>query len=171
MEKFKDVIHDYTDILLAVIIAIAMFLVVNWNLGSWLPSNNVVLAENSPVQYEEDVDQTKKDEEEIPKDDVEESVIEQEQVEEEKEVPEQPATPSDNEIIVVNDISITIPAGSTGSAIGNILKDNGLIDDVNAFISEAERLNLLSRLQSGTFTIPTNASMELMVKIISNQVR
>ena len=173
MEKLKDFIHDYTDIVLAVVIAISMFSVVNWHLSSWLPTSNTVIAANTNNYNQSN---SSKENEKV---DNEKEIVEKEKgvVEEKKEevsvpeptTPTTPTPPADKGIIVVDNIKITIPDGSTGQAIGRLLKEHGLIEEVSHFISEAERLKLTSRLRSGTFQIPENASIEQIVKIIANQ--
>ncbi len=71
--------------------------------------------------------------------------------------------------VVVETKTIIIPNGASSTRIAQILKDNGLIDNINTFDEACKNLNLASRLKPGTFQIPTNSTIEDMVQIIAKQ--
>lgn len=181
MEKLKDFIHDTTDILLALVIVVVMSGVVVLNLGDWFNIGvSASPAENSPIVANDPISKTNNDDvidiidedsdmdEEAIDEDSQESQQQQQEEQEEQQPQDQPSTPP---VIVVEIKSITIPEGSFGANIARILHDNGLIDSTADFIKTAEDLNLASRLNSGTFNIPTDASLEDMVRIIARVQR
>lgn len=177
MEKFKDWIHDFTDVLLAFVIVLAMFAVVAFNLGDWFNFSKDVSAAEIPKNVIEENTESKlgsddpvviitEDEEDV--EDVEE-IDAEEEANEEFEVVEVESEVEDTSspITVVEVKEITIPNGTPGVGIAKLLHDNGLIENTGDFIKKAEDLNLDVKLKSGTFLIPTNATIEEMVKIIA----
>lgn len=189
MEKIKDFFHDFSDIFFAIAVASIMFIVLSWNLGSWFDNSaDTVLADEIVNIVEENNDQTvteNKDEidpaieepgaEESNTEDLDEGEILPEETEnsqdkdttesgEEEKEPDHTESAAEIKTIV-------IPNGTPGSGVARILKENGLIEDTQSFIQTAENLNLAIRLKSGTFEIPTNSTIEDMVKIIAGQKR
>lgn len=179
MEKLKDILHDTTDILLALVIVVAMFAVVSLYLGDWFNfDKNVVMADTPPPIVEEN---------EVPNEVAEsdEAATDSEapldnQPNDNEEATEKPSDepvsptpnvtpPSTSPVTVVEIKRITIPDGTPGVGVARILYDNGLIENTADFIRSAEDLNLSLKLKSGTFEIPTNATIEAMVKIIAKQ--
>ncbi len=170
MEKLKDLLHDFTDILLAIVIAFAMFAVVSLYLGDWFQTDkNIVVAnEQTPDDTVPVTPEVEDSEEEAPEDNTSQ---------EEEEAPSDTEAPEDegNEeeaappVTVVEVKTITIPNGTPGVGIATILLENGLIENTADFINTAENLSLSLKLKSGTFEIPTDATIEEMVKIIAKQ--
>ncbi len=163
MERIKDFLHDNTDIFVAIIIALAMFSVVAVNLGDWFKlDTSIEMAEKK----DKDADNTPDKEEEAPPVEQEdETLVDEEPVEENKtEVEAPPAT-----AIIVEIIRVVVPDGTPGIGIANILKEKGLISDTAEFVKVAEELNLGTKLKSGAFDIPSNATIEEIVKTIAKQ--
>lgn len=167
MEKIKDILHDFNDVFIALIIGVLMFGVVAWNLGDWFDKDNIASAIDT-VPSVGDSDTDRKPEEAI--DEVqEEEIVESEASDEKPEkTPEEPAT-EPIQVVVVDNKEITIPSGTPGSGIARILLENGLIDNSQEFIQVVEGLNLASKLKSGTFQIPGTATLEDIAKIIAGQ--
>lgn len=65
-------------------------------------------------------------------------------------------------------ISIYIKSGATGSDIAQLLMDAGLIDTKEDFYKAVQAAGADTRLQAGNFRIPSNASPEEIIKIITN---
>ncbi len=84
MEKLKDILHDFTDVILAIGIAILMFAVVVMNLGDWFNFNTIALADSSLPAVEEPIEEVIEElvEEELTEE-VNEEVIVEEATEEE----------------------------------------------------------------------------------------
>jgi len=183
LEKIKDFLHDFSDVFFAIVVTSVMFIVLSLNLGSWFNnSSNIVLADE-PVQISENEDTNSILENDNEKANVEdEDQIEQEDSDTDKATTEQNeetknndnVDPKENEVESENTTNVAvktiiIPNGTPGSGVAIILKENGLISDTKDFIQIAEKLNLAIRLKSGSFEIPTNSTMEDMVKIIAGQ--
>lgn len=61
-------------------------------------------------------------------------------------------------------VTIEIPKGATGYKISKILKSNGLISDTQEFIALATKIELVDKMQSGTYELSSDMSMEQMIK-------
>jgi len=178
LERIKDLFHDFSDVFFAIVVASVMFVVLSWNLGSWFSdSSNTVLADepvsitkdknNNPISENDDKQANIEENEEVEKNNSDKNKVTPEGTTDNTESKETDV-PSDN-IITSEQKTVSIPNGTPGSGIAKILKENGLIDDTKDFIQAAENLSLAHRLKSGSFEIPTNATIEDMVKIIAGQ--
>ncbi|KAB3525447.1 MltG/YceG/YrrL family protein [Alkaliphilus serpentinus] len=177
MEKLRDWLHDTTDILLALIIVVVMSGVVFLNLGDWFEVGPTVTA----AEYPQTVTTNPNDDASNPEEDpiigdaveiVEETPEAEGETDEEAADANQPEEEQQQEestppVTVVEVKRITIPDGTFGAGIANILKENGLIENPTEFVRTAENMNLATRLNSGTFDIPTDSSLEEIVRIIA----
>lgn len=169
MDRLRDFLHDNTDIFVALLIAFAMFAVVAVNLGNWFKIDSGVVAADS---YEDKAEAELKEEaeDEPQKPSTEEEVKEPTDNKEVVEAPKPQAPPVTPPAAVIVEIkSIVIPNGTPGIGIARILQEKGLISSTSDFTKAAADLKLEGKLRSGTFQIPTDASVEDMVKIISGQ--
>lgn len=153
MEKFKNILHDFGDVFIALMIAFLMFSVVAWNLGDWF--DDTTTADAVVTNTTEDKGYNKNIEK-IDKPTKVEDILEDTSSNEEV-----------IEIVAAETKKIVIPSGTPGTGIAKILQDNDLIKDVDTFLKTVEDLNLASKLKSGTFEISSDATIEEMVKIIS----
>lgn len=186
MERIKDFFHDFSDIFLAIIIAGIMFAVLTLNLGNWFDDfpNTILASEPANTSGEQDNNSVNKRpdnsstglKDEDNQSEIEDNInkIETEEPQNNESQNNRNANSDTNEIGQENKMpqetkKITIPNGTFGTGVAKILKENGLINDINDFIRAAENLNLSSRLKSGSFEIPTNATVEDMAKIIAGQ--
>nr|PZN71127.1 MAG: hypothetical protein DIU55_09515 [Bacillota bacterium] len=71
------------------------------------------------------------------------------------EEPERPAT-----------VTVTVEVGSTSQDIAALLKESGLIESEEEFLSVVAELGVETRLQAGTFTIPSDASLIEIVNLL-----
>ncbi|AKL94440.1 hypothetical protein CACET_c09330 [Clostridium aceticum] len=158
MEKIKDLLHDFSDVFIAVVIASLMVGVVVFNLGDWFDSNSTAIAiDSSPEILQEEKLEISQEIEEEAEEEFEENSAESTE-------PVEPVEPA-----VVEDKVFTIPSGTPASGIATILLDNGVIESSNDFIKTAEELDLLLKLKSGTFTIPNNSELKDIVRIIAGE--
>ncbi|MDO4711726.1 MAG: endolytic transglycosylase MltG, partial [Peptostreptococcaceae bacterium] len=63
--------------------------------------------------------------------------------------------------------TITIASGSSAGSIAGTLKSNGLISDTNAFLNKVVASGKENKLKAGTFTIPSNASVDQIINILT----
>ncbi|HZJ76701.1 MAG TPA: hypothetical protein VFC70_03225 [Oscillospiraceae bacterium] len=194
MEKIKDFFHDFSDIFFAIVIAGIMFTVLALNLGNWFddfPSttlasepagtseeqNNIVNKKQDNDGTDSKNDDNRDDNRSETKDSMKKDSINRTETEKPENNESQSNENTDsntNETDQKNKTQrdtkkITIPNGTFGTGVAKILKESGLINDINDFVRAAENLNLSSRLKSGSFEIPTDATVEDMAKIIAGQ--
>lgn len=174
MEKMKDILYDISDIIISLLIIAVIFFVISWKLNESMPISYQAesLSTSEPEQSEPSLSASTDDinTEDIPLIE-DEKPIDDEVIVTEPEVitppavtesPEQsPATP------VGTEVSFEVPSGSTGFAIAKLLRDQGFISDINAFISKVEEMGLGAKLRSGTFTLKTDMSEEQIIKILA----
>ncbi len=177
MEKIKDMIYDYSDLFLALIITAAMVGVVYVNLTTIfddsiavIPGSSDILiggtdAPSEPGESTETIVVDLSDPVTPENTDVEDSRHESELEEPPVEEPSTPVTPP----VSGEMVSVTIPNGTPGIGIAQILVDHQLLPDTTAFVQAAEELELAVKLKSGTFQIPAGSSPEQMVRIIARQ--
>ncbi len=65
------------------------------------------------------------------------------------------------------DVAVTIPEGASVREIGVILRDNGLIDNVNLFVIQERLSNYRGEMQSGIYTLNTSEPPTELIAIIS----
>lgn len=162
MNKVKDFIYDKNDLLVAfIIVAVAAFvimmrvdIIMAYPLTITLdenPSDHVaVVSPNRPEipQYEDPAGTSDPD------------------AEQENENPPTVAQPPANSN--VGRVSIYIEYGSTGSQIAQLLIDAGLIDSKEDFYNAVTEAGADTKLQAGSFKIPSNATLPEIVRIITN---
>ncbi len=178
MEKIKDIIYDYSDVFFALIITVAMVGVVYINLTTIFDDSNAVIPDPSDIliggadlpsesdEPNETIIIDLNDPVTSENTDVEDSRHEPEL--EEASPAEEPATPV-TPPVTGEMVSVTIPNGTPGIGIAQILVDHQLLPDTIAFVQAAEELELAVKLKSGTFQIPAGSSPEQMVRIIAGQ--
>lgn len=67
------------------------------------------------------------------------------------------------------DVKIVIPAGSAGITIAKILKEQGVISDTKIFITRVDELKMGPKLKAGTFTIKAGSSLDDVINIIAGK--
>ena len=71
-------------------------------------------------------------------------------------------------IVEGDNVKVNIPSGTAVSKMGEILSDAGLCDSAQAFVDKVKELKLDTKLRSGEYTIPINATLEEVVNIIAH---
>ncbi|MEN1759795.1 hypothetical protein [Anoxynatronum sibiricum] len=184
MDRLKDFLHDYSDVFLATLIIIAMVSVVYVNLNTIFDDNPVVMAQPAPGGSTADAG-TGSDLPlivELPSGELEDNELPPEEMRHEDDASEEgaDATPADDAPSTPSPmpsappapgetVEITIPNGTPGIGIAQILVDHQLLPDTTSFVRAAETLELSLKLKSGTFQIPAGSSPEEMVRIIAGQ--
>ena len=79
------------------------------------------------------------------------------------------SNPADEDTPLETDttITITIPEGSSSTEIAAILKSKNIIPDMSAFLNTVTSLNKEGQLQAGTFTIQKGCTVEELITLLS----
>jgi len=176
MERIRDFLYDISDLLISLLIIAAIFTVISWKLNESIPIESTM---SPPTTEELPAAQTPPA--------VEENSAEPEDTDATSDPASDPVTdasdadkpiagdtvqePSDSPVsppAAGKAVTIEIPSGSPGVAIGKILKDKGLITDVSAFIQKVDTLGLGPKLRSGSFTLKTGMDLEQIIKVLAN---
>jgi len=167
MKKILNAIRDFlyilTDYGLILTVAVIMLAVLAWRFDI-LFSRNVeketiaIVPGNTQVEVPITKDPSNNDndnnnENEVPNE------------EQNAENPIDNANPSNKPSEVV--ATVSIPAGSFPSKIGDILLNSNLIDDKNKFLNRSVEMGLDTKLQSGDFEIVIGTNLDDIIKIIA----
>ncbi len=177
MKKIKDLIYDYNDILLALLIIAAAAAIIMWRVNDIMAYPEYLQGKAQDIQMtdvdfegidlsQQPVDDFNTDPEDIvvdipPDGQSEGDGITQPGVE------DPGSENSDEEYVTTKDIQVTIPRGSTGTKIADILVECGAIKNREAFLAMVEAKNKATKLQAGTFKIPAGSTVEDVVNIIA----
>lgn len=183
MERIKDFLYDISDLLISLLIIAVIFTVISWKLNESIPIDtlSVPTASEEPAAKPD----TSAQKPASPPSDTEgttpsaannsvadASDADKPIAENANGTPEPlakpPAKPATTSPAAGKAVTIEIPSGSPGVTIGKILKDNGLITDVNTFIKKVDELGLGPKLRSGSFDLKTDMTLEQIIKILAN---
>lgn len=175
MERIRDFLYDVSDLLISLLIIAVIFAVISWKLNESIP---IDIATAPPGTEEPAAPVTPDSEDPATDTDVGDASdadkpIEGTPVTITPVIPETPsaetppqtpaAPPAAGQSVVVE-----IPSGSPGVAIARILKEKGLITDINGFIQQVDAMGLGPKLQSGKYTLKTGMGLEEIIKILAN---
>lgn len=171
MERIRDFLYDISDLLISLLIIAVIFAVISWKLNESIPIDIAA----APPAAEEPVTPAEEPADSADPGDVADASdadkpIEGTPVTITPVIPDDTATPPEKPAGTPagQTVSVEIPSGSPGVAIGQILKEKGLIPDVNAFIKKVDEMGLGPKLRSGTFSLKTGMSLEEIIKILAN---
>ena len=179
MERLRDFMYDISDLLISLLIIAAIFAVISWKLNESIPIETASAppaaeAEASepvaePAQAEADAETPVDASAEIDDaSDADKPIAEQPVTEAPQTTVQAPVVPKPTAPAASTAVTLEIPSGSPGVAIAKLLKDKGLITDVNTFIQKVDELGLGSKLQSGTYKLKTGMSLEQIIKTLAN---
>ncbi|PAB60748.1 MltG/YceG/YrrL family protein [Anaeromicrobium sediminis] len=175
IDRLKDLLYEISDILVAVLIVILVSGVIVWQVTDTLAFSkeqaDSITVEKQPVTEvisNEPVEEPVEESVEEPSIIVEENNPSSNQAEV---IPEEPKEETPPPKPVSKDVKVTIPSGSPGIKIANILQEAGLIKDSNDFVKRSSELKMDSKLKSGTYTISTSNSIDDMIYIIAGKKR
>ncbi len=166
-EKLKDYLYDSIDYLIIIVIIIGVVSVIGWRLDVLFAKDTLDLPTPPVIVDERDIDQDDdlhRDEDitdvatDLTGDDEDPAGDPDMMDMPDSDNPENPTT-----------VTVSIPDGTLPSGIGTILENNGLVTSKNDFVIQAQNMALDRRLRSGTFSIPNNATLEEVIRIIANQ--
>ncbi len=185
LEKLKDLCYDLSDVLLSLLIIALIFFVVSWKISDSLNfkavPNNPNSTNTNIVNTNETIDikppatteniniSNSKTETEstLQSDDTKDSTTNVSDGSNETSIDSQ--TPAAKPSANGGTQTITISSGATGASIAKQLQDAGLIDSTSKFIGRLGERKLDSKLQTGTFRLSNNMSMDEIINKLTGQ--
>jgi len=186
MKKLRDLIYDYNDIFVALLIIAAAAAVILWRVGAIMDYPDYIASKSDQgldiVANIDDVDLTQEEVEDFntnPDEITTETPAGTESpttetpavVEEPTSEPEQtPAsTPTPTPVVETpKNVSFTIPSGSSASKIVDLLFQAGLINDKDAFLKTLKEKGADRKLKAGSFEIPSGSSFDEIISILTD---
>ncbi|MDF2546225.1 MAG: endolytic transglycosylase MltG [Anaerosolibacter sp.] len=180
-EKFKDLLYEASDVLLAFVIILVMSTVITWKVSDSLAFSTDKLTNGEPVAAQQNSPSNEVASEETPTEIASED-LSQSQTSSNNESPSLPEEPQASPVLETvvtavvpqpqpTTIQVDIPNGTPGSGIANILKQKGLIDNTAKFIARIQELKLEAKLKSGKFSVPSDASLDDVIYTITGTKR
>ncbi len=174
MEKFKNFIYDKNDIVIALVIIIVATFIITGRINAIMAYPQTMLeqaqgevASDPAAPAVTDPVAGGPDGSNAPV--VSSPVVENPVVEAPSVVtpPVVPPTASNTPPATGAEIKVTLPFGSTGDAIANILISSGLIAQKSDFMSAVAAAGAEKKLKAGTFKIPAGSTPAQVVAIIT----
>lgn len=182
-EKIKDLIYDFSDIIISLIIITMIFGVVSWKISdsmaysSFTPQSSKATLEQKETPVTKTDDTTAVD---VSKDNNTSTVTPNTAAATTAPVTVggKPAasgnstgstTASSPTAPAAADVKITIPAGSAGISIAKILKEAGIITDTKVFITRVDQLKMGPKLKAGNFTIKAGSTLDDVIYLIAGK--
>ncbi len=176
ISKIKDLIYDFNDIVVALLILAVAGGVITWRVADimaypeYLAKQQEILVADKPVEPDTDLSGI-----DLTPEPVNPSINPnpegtgssesgepgQTGTEDPSASTDPPAPPP-----ATGETKITVPAGSYASKIAEILYDAGLISSTQEFIDTLVEQKADTKLKAGTFTIPAGSTMEEIIKIL-----
>jgi len=173
MKKLKDLIYDYNDIVLALIIIIIAGAVIFWKVSDIMAYPTFAKNQDDGKQNEvvidpADLEKTDVDPIVAPGEDFEsgENTSEDEQGEQTTTDP-QAQGQTQTQTGTTKDVMFTVPSGYVSSKIAGKLEKEGICK-AEEFTAAVTKLNAETKLRAGDFKIPAGSTAEDIVKIIAN---
>lgn len=171
MKKLKDLIYDYNDIFVAVIIVILAGVIILWRIGDIIAYPKYLAEQNAGEISDtnlgdidlsltdiENMNDNPEDIDTLPSAD---SDIDNPQIEE-------PTAPTEGkEFVTEKDATFTVPPGVSSSKIGQLLYDAKLIESPEKFTEAVAKKNVETKLKAGTFKIVAKSTIEDIIVILT----
>lgn len=174
MNKIKDIFYNKNDVLIALVIVLVAGYVIVDRIGVIMDYPSMLTAaaaeQNGEVVPENpDTDAVEPDSE-TP--DPDEPGTDDPGTDGDNSAVDPPATDPDPEQTTgeptVQQVSIHIEYGTNGSQIAQLLVDAGLLENTSAFYTALSAAGADTKLQAGSFKIPSNATPAQIIQIITN---
>lgn len=189
-EKIKDLVYDFSDIILSLVIITIIFTVVSWKVSDSMNYNSLTdQAEDAAIVKTEE----KKPNAAAPTDSTVKidtsAAANPPQVSGTDGKPSAGAAPTGNSTpapsattpattpppstnvapATGSDFQIVVPPGSSGYSIARQLKEKGIITDTKMFITRVEQLKMGSKLKAGTFTIKSGSTLDEVIYTLTGK--
>ena len=166
LNKIKDFIYNFNDIVVALLILLVAGGVIIWRVADIMDYPEYLAAQNPPEKIEtipENIDFSDVD---LTPVDVTPIASELEDVTSEITPAPQTQDSTQTPAAATGETKITIPSGSYASKIADILYSNGLITSTGDFLNLLSEKKADTKLKAGDFTIPAGSTMEEIIEIL-----
>ena len=165
MNKLKDIIYDYSDVVAAVLIVVLTVGVVFWRVSAIMGySDKPEKGNDKQTEVDiSDIDLNKTDTQDPGNQNPDNYESDPEN---QPEVDPEPPTPT-GEFVTKEEVKYTVAKGMTCTKIGKDLEEKGLIENATEFVDLAKELDRATKLQASTFTIPKGSTAEDIIYILS----
>ena len=181
MDKLKDFIYEISDLIFGGAVLLIIILISTYQLHGWF---NISLPENIekiiPISTGNDLNSTETNTEiaqnNSSSEDTNKVPEASNDATNENEAPKEDNTNNTSsdtqtenksaqaEVTIRN---ISIAPGSSSDKVANALYENNIISSKENFISRLIELNAETKIKAGTFRIPSNASLDEVIKIVT----
>nr|NCC45387.1 hypothetical protein [Clostridia bacterium] len=172
MKKLKDLIYDYNDIVVAILIIILAGAIISWRIN-YIIAYPKYLAEQTAGEISDDINL---DDIDLSLSDIEDINDNPEDIvsdpasgppAEDPQDAEPPNTDDEGEFVTAQDASFTVPPGVSGTKIAQLLYEENLVESSQQFITAVAKKNAETKLMAGTFNIPAGSTVEDIVNILT----
>ena len=170
MNKIRDIIYDYNDIFVALLIIVVAGAMLLWRVNAIMeyPEYLASTAETEPKTQVDDPDLSSLDLTTDPAISTAYNV----NPDDANATPDTTTTTStavDNPTPVqpTGDVKFEVPKGASASKIADLLRQAGLIDDQKEFLNMLVEKKADTKLKAGTFTIPAGSTVEEIINILT----
>ncbi len=170
MRKIKDLIYDYNDIFVALLIIAAAAAIIFWRVTD-IMAYPEYLAGKTQSQTGE-VDFSNVDLNPVSVDEFNQNPDEFNSTEEGGSQEQTPEAEGEQEPAPTaqagadGNYTVEIPKGSSAQGIARLLKEQGIITDVDSFMEKVEELGATMKMKYGTYKIPQGSSAEEIINIL-----
>lgn len=197
-ERIKDLVYDFSDIIISLIIITLIFGVVSWKISDSMAYNSftdeagsaVVADKEKPADQSSNADTTVSTGTDQPSTNTDSTTsgetaqsggkpaASDTTVSTNANAPTTtnttaPATtttaPPATTTAPTSDFKVEIPAGSSGLSIAKILKEKGIISDTKMFITRVDQLKMGSKLKAGSFTIKSGSTLDDVIYTLTGK--
>ncbi len=154
MNKLKDLLYDYTDLIMSLIVILLIVFIIGTNF-SYFGRNFSDLLGSSNNSDSSNSDSLSVEDEESQENTTENTSNEDDALEDAE------GNREEN-----NTVTVEIPQGASAADVGDALELNDLVSSSEDFVEATENLNVSHRLRPGTFEIPRDATLREMIQIL-----
>ena len=177
VKRFKDLVYDYNDIVVALLIVAVAGAIIAWRIGVIADYPKYLAAIHAGQEQDpgfDDLDLT-----EIETDDNLNENPDEIETDPDVKTPAGPESETEQSggqttppvasgvFKTKNEAAFTVPAGVTASKIAQLLYDAHLVESKEAFLSAIARANAETHLKAGTFTVPAGSTADDVVRILT----
>ena len=172
MDKIKNAIYEYSDVVLGFFILSSMVCIMGWQLYNWFePSSGYILASGNPASTKASLSENtgsgdnSNEKPSVPKNpDVSASSQGEASSPAEASSQSQAAQPQ----IIAEIVVFQIKRGSACINIANDLESMGIISSSDEFVGRITSLGLENKLKSGSYSIKKGDSLDNIIKTLTD---